>query len=90
MTLLNRLQEAQNTYSEERFNNVWVVFSAIALPERDLMVGISPCLYGFTINYALEEATLLYTLRKQGFQKATALDMNISKIADSLYGYILF
>ena len=34
----------------------------IDLPQRVLMVGVSLCLYRFTIAYDLEEATLVCTL----------------------------
>ena len=42
-------------------------FSAIGLPQRVLTVSVDPCLYGLTIDHALEEATytLVYILDMQ-------------------------
>ena len=58
LTLSDRLQEAQCN-SEEGFKNVWVVFNAIGVPQREFWRWASAhdYNYGFTIDCALEEAT---------------------------------
>ena len=56
LTLSDRFQEPQYNL-EEGFRKVWVVFSVIGLPQRVLVVGVGPCLYGFMIDHALEKAT---------------------------------
>ena len=57
----DRLQEIRYNL-EEGVKKVYVVFSTIGLLQRVLMVGISPCLHGFTTDRAREEASLVHIL----------------------------